>query len=47
MTVATLPGDDGRLTNVVTISGSGIAPRRATATVRVLAAPAPPTAVTG
>ena len=47
MTVRALPGADGRLTNIVTVFGKGIAPRRATATVRVLPLPPPPTAVTG
>jgi uncharacterized repeat protein (TIGR01451 family) len=47
MTVEALPGADGRLTNIVTISGKGIAPRRATATVRVLPLPDIATGVTG
>ena len=38
MTVRALPGADGRLTNIVTISGTASLPRRATATVRVTTA---------
>ncbi len=47
MTVRALPGAGGRLTNIVTIFGKGIATRRATATVRVLPLPPVATGVTG
>jgi uncharacterized repeat protein (TIGR01451 family) len=47
MTVRALPGAHGRLKNVVAVSGKGIVPRRATAIVKVLPLPQPPTSVTG
>jgi uncharacterized repeat protein (TIGR01451 family) len=47
ITVRALPGARGRMTNVVVVSGKGIVPKRATATLGVLPLPPRPTGVTG
>ena len=47
VTVRALPGARGQMTNVVVVTGKGIIPRGATATVGVLPLPPRPTGVTG